>query len=53
MLMDGVEDVSTGMYELKFMFGLKGTLLIFPAAGRGFQNSPCPAVRNLVDFLDH
>ena len=49
MLTEGVEDVSTGIYELKFMFGLKGTLLQFPAARRGFQHSPCSAVRNLVD----
>ena len=47
MLTEGVEDASTAMYELKFMFGLKGTLPQFPAAGRGFQNTPCPAVRIL------
>ena len=39
MLTEGVEDASTAMYELKFMFGLKGTLPQFPAAIRGFQNT--------------
>ena len=54
---DGVEDASIAMYENVKTLNLNscldkhewiGMLSQFPATGRGFQNTPCPAVRFCV-----
>ena len=52
MLTDGVEDASTAMYENVKAFASyldkKNAVSQLPAAGKGFQHNPCPAVRILV-----